>query len=209
MFVFAVAATVLAGGCAARSGGPASPSGGADQTTAAGGQATASPSSGPSQPVKELPSEDVPAIPPASCAVTRPGHPPFRAPKPYRPTPPAYYREAWYGSDRLWTTVLQGGEIWRALPHDATGFSQKTFWWSKEFDLTKEEQPKISVVGRRLDVVGPTFSAGNPGTNGFKAFDNIGEFMLVGVSVPTPGCWEITATYRAAALSIVVWIDND
>jgi hypothetical protein len=30
--------------------------------------------------------------------------------------------------------------------------------------------------------------------------------MLVGVYVPTPGCWEITGEYRGEKLSFVVWV---
>jgi hypothetical protein len=31
--------------------------------------------------------------------------------------------------------------------------------------------------------------------------------MLVGVYVPTPGCWEITGEYRDQKLSFVVWLE--
>jgi hypothetical protein len=197
------AAILLIAGCTASAGRPPvpSPPGAAAfsmAVTPAPG-ATASPRT----------AEDVPADPPAGCHVTVPGDPAFVPPKPYRKSPPALYHAAWYGSDRLWTMVDLGGEVWAALPHDSQGFSQKTFWWSKDFDLPHELQPAITVVGRRLDVPGPTFSAGDPGTNGFRAFDDIGEFMLVGVDVPTPGCWQITATYRGADLSVVVWVDDD
>ena len=30
--------------------------------------------------------------------------------------------------------------------------------------------------------------------------------MLVGVYVPTPGCWEITGDYKGQKLSFVVWV---
>jgi hypothetical protein len=33
--------------------------------------------------------------------------------------------------------------------------------------------------------------------------------MLVGVEIPEPGCWRVTADYRNASLSYVVWIAND
>lgn len=156
-----------------------------------------------------LPAEEVPADPPAGCHVTVPGDPAFVPPNPYRKTPPALSHAAWYGTATLWTMVDLDGEVWHGPPYDGQGFGQKTFWWSKDFDLPNELQPAIRVVGRRLDVPGPTFSAGDPGTNGFRAFDDIGEFMLVGVDVPTPGCWQITATYRGTDLSVVVWLDDD
>ena len=70
----------------------------------------------------------------------------------------------------------------------------------------KEPQPAITVRGRRLDIAGPTFTAGGPGTN---AIDASGEWMLVGLSLPTPGCWEITGQYRSHTLRYVVWVAYD
>jgi len=98
------------------------------------------------------------------------------------------------------------GEVWWGLPHDPSGDSQKTFWWSQKFVLAAELQPAISVVGRRLDVVGPTFSAGAPGTNAEADF---GTAMLVGVVIPTSGCWAIRARYRGHPLEYVVWVAGD
>jgi hypothetical protein len=101
--------------------------------------------------------------------------------------------------------IAAGGEIWQGLPRDKVGYSQKTFWWSADYDLAHELEPAITVAGRQLD--GPaTFSAGDPGTNAFADF---GAAMLVGVVVPAPGCWELTARYRSAELTIVVWVAAD
>jgi hypothetical protein len=69
-----------------------------------------------------------------------------------------------------------------------------------------EPEPAISVAGRRLDRAGPTFRAGDPGTN--ASFDNT-TAMLVGVGVPTSGCWELTGRYRGAQLSYIVWVAGD
>jgi hypothetical protein len=33
--------------------------------------------------------------------------------------------------------------------------------------------------------------------------------MLVGVIVPTAGCWEISAEYRDHELTYVVWVADD
>ena len=35
-----------------------------------------------------------------------------------------------------------------------------------------------------------------------------GEAMLVGIEFPTAGCWQLTAEYRDAVLSYVVWIKD-
>ena len=66
--------------------------------------------------------------------------------------------------------------------------------------------PAISVEGRRLDGPAVTFRAGDPGTN--AGFDGA-DAMLVGVDVPTSGCWQLTGRYRGAQLSYVVWIADD
>ena len=147
--------------------------------------------------------ETVPLTPPATCPLTRPGQQTFSAPAPYPATPPALYDALWYGTDALWTMVAAEGEIWAGLPYDG-GFSEKTFWWRAGYEAQAEPQPAITVTGKRLDKPGPTFEAGGPGTHGIRT--DIGDFMLVGVSIPTPGCWELTGHYDGAELSYVIWV---
>jgi len=101
--------------------------------------------------------------------------------------------------------LKRDGEVWRHLPHDAAGFSQKTFWWSLGYSSAKEPEPAIVVTGKRLDAVG-SFNAGDPGTNATADF---GTSMLVGVEVPSAGCWSITASYRSAKLTFVAWIEGE
>jgi hypothetical protein len=142
------------------------------------------------------------AVPP-SCHLTKPTHPflpPAENSAPARP--PAYYDAEWYGTERLWTMLRHGGEVWFDLPRDADGLGQKTFWWSADFHVTDEPQPAISVTGRQLDGFG-RFATPAPGTNAGADF---GSAMLIGVGVPTTGCWEITATYKGATLSYVAWV---
>jgi hypothetical protein len=95
------------------------------------------------------------------------------------------------------------GEIWRQLPSNPNGLSQKTFWWSVDWDSATEPEPRITVTGRRLDAPG-TFSFG-PGTNAGADF---GIAMLVGIDVPTTGCWEITGRYRTSTLSVTVSVED-
>jgi hypothetical protein len=95
------------------------------------------------------------------------------------------------------------GDAWSGLPGGPDGLAQKTFWFSKDFSIDREPRPDISVTGRRLDVPGATFTAGSPGTN---AIDSAGQSMLVGVSVPTSGCWEIGGQYHGHTLRYVVWV---
>jgi hypothetical protein len=141
------------------------------------------------------------AAPSATCQVTRPD-PRFKPPKDFVQSLPGYYGSEWFGTAHLWTMVAHDGEIWHGLPRSDAGFGQKTFWWSADWTPRIEEQPAITVTGRRLDGPG-SFTAGNPGTNATADF---GTAMLVGVEVPSAGCWELTASYRAASLSIVVLV---
>jgi len=139
----------------------------------------------------------------ATCDVTRPT-PAFVPPSPNPAEPPAYYGSAWYGTPALWTMLDRNGETWEHLPIGSDGLSQKTFWWSTDWVPEADPEPAITVVGSRLDGPG-TFTVG-PGTNASADF---GTAMLVGVTVPTPGCWRLTGTYLDASLSIVVLVKGD
>jgi hypothetical protein len=140
-----------------------------------------------------------------ACAPTKPV-PPFIPPAPNDPSPPAYYDSDWFGSAALWTMLNRTGEVWNqsGLPHEAAGLSQKTFWWSSLWSSEMEPNPAIHVFGERLDAPG-SFEFG-PGTNAAADF---GSAMLVGVSFPAPGCWQVAGAYRGAGLSYVVWITTE
>lgn len=140
-----------------------------------------------------------------ACEVTRP-IPPFAAPSPHLESPPPVYESDWFGSRALWTMLDRDGEIWAqsALPQGPGGLTQKTFWWSDDWSPQVEPEPPITVIGTRLDGTG-TFEAGR-GTNASADF---GTAMLVGVEIPSAGCWQLTGRYRDAVLSYVVWITED
>lgn len=139
------------------------------------------------------------------CPVTTPEPvftPSDRAAAPARP--PVAYAAAWYGDDSLFTMIDREGERWHDLPAGPPGFGQKTFWWSADFDPDREFTPSIGVAGERLDAIGH-FVAPGPGSNATADF---GSAMLVGIDIPSAGCWRLTATYRDADLSIVVWVGD-
>jgi hypothetical protein len=160
------------------------------------GQAVSTPS--PSTLPTEQPTPvATPARPRPSCAVTLPD-PAFAAPSPY-PSQPFGGRRLWYGSDGLWTMLDPHGEVWSGLPRSSGGLTQKTFWFSTDMSPTQ-----ITVSGIRLDDSGAFTSA--PGTNATSA--DFGDAMLVGIEVPTPGCWQITGHYRGAELSYVVLVNG-
>lgn len=135
-----------------------------------------------------------------ACPVTQPPNLPFLPPEPYPPQAPS--GEFWYGTDALWTALSPAGR-WEALPEGQQGYSQKLFLWSEGYDPAREPQPPITVSGRRLDGDARPFETSG-GTNGYHA--DMGQFMLIGLSVPAAGCWELTARYNEASLSFIVWV---
>ncbi len=135
-----------------------------------------------------------------SCPITRPQNPVFTPPPPWPPQAP--YGEFWYGTEDLWTSLHPDG-TWQALPRDTAGYSQKVWFWKKGYNGRDEPDPKLTVTGRRLDGSAPPLVALDA-TNGYS-----GDFnwaMLVGVDIPTLGCWEITGHIGGHELSFVVWV---
>ena len=141
---------------------------------------------------------------PASCPVT------VRPAKPF--TPPSQYELEqsgfWLGTERLWTALPKSGEVWDWVPHapghehDVQPLTAKTFWASVDFNYREEYPPELKVTGKRLDENAPPLLT----SRATNAFPGPAAAMLVGVYVPTPGCWEITGEYRGEKLSYVVWV---
>jgi hypothetical protein len=140
--------------------------------------------------------------PPADCPVTRAPGTALTSPAPYPATPPPEYTDQfWYGSAELWTMLGADG-TWYGLPHSTAGYTQKVFWWRQGYNPITEPSPALTVSGKRLDGSAPALVAS-------KATDAIADFgnaMLVGVEVPTTGCWKITGHYQGHNLSFVVWV---
>ena len=137
---------------------------------------------------------------PASCPVTKASDRPFIPPPPYpeKPYPGAF----WYGSDRLWTSPPPDG-TWRGLGHSAPDdptFSQKMPWFRLGYDWRTEPNPNLKVTGKRLDAPAPPLQG--------TANNVIGPppYLMVGMSIPTLGCWEITGHYADDELTVVVWV---
>lgn len=137
-----------------------------------------------------------------ACPVTEPPEPPF--------TPPGSYGALelddafWYGSEALWTRLLNDG-IWADLPHDKSGYTQKLFFWRVGFDPAVEPVPDLVVTGKRLDAQAPQLSSSPKATHGTSS--DLGSFMLTGVDFPTPGCWELTGSYQGEELRFVIQVE--
>jgi hypothetical protein len=130
------------------------------------------------------------------CLVTGPSDHPFVPPKPYW----AGHGdgEFYYGNPALWTIVYPGWHI-----HSGG----KLPFWRVGYDWKNEEDPRLTVVARRLDHEAPLV------WNGWanNAWDKFGSFMTTGVDLPSSGCWEIAAHYVASpdniqTLTYTVWV---
>jgi hypothetical protein len=142
--------------------------------------------------------------PPEMCPVTRPPSPPFVPPAPYPATagPGAF----WFGTQKLWTSLPTSGE-WQGLhsynPTDLS-YRQKLFWWRQGFHWSAKSQPPLIVTGRQLDASEPPLKVS--GAKAGWTDDREHPFMVVGIDIPTLGCWEITGDYQGDKLSYILWV---
>jgi hypothetical protein len=135
-----------------------------------------------------------------NCPVSRATDPPFVPPAPYSGM--GYEGYFWYGSNDLWVALTQDG-VWHSLPQDEHGYGQKLPWWREGYVWNEEPEPPLVVTGERLDGKAPPLEASS--ANGSYAED-MGSAMMMGMNIPTTGCWRITGQYQDAELSFVVWV---
>ena len=138
----------------------------------------------------------VPTAGAGSCPISKPPNPPFVPPVPPAPSSAAgRLGEFWYGTSTLWTSLRLDG-AWRGLPYSEGAYTQKVFWWSRDYDWQS-----LTVTGVRTDGVAPPLRASGA-TNAFA--EDIGSSILVGVEIPAAGCWEISGHLKGVTLSFVV-----
>ena len=135
-----------------------------------------------------------PASVPDTCPVTIASDRAFIPPWPYPKEP--YPGGSWFGSDGLWIDPPPNGE-WR-------GLREKMGWWRAGYDWRTEPMPKLKVTGRRVDSQAPPLGVDGPNAVGVKGPP--GNYMMVGLTFPTFGCWEITGHDENVELTFVVWV---
>jgi hypothetical protein len=135
-----------------------------------------------------------PAGVPETCPVTNPSDKPFVPPYPYPAEP--RLGSFWFGSDGLWIIPPAEG-AWR-------GLRQKMGWWRAGYDSRREPTPKLKIAGRRLDSQAPPLAVDGPNAVGVSGPP--GNYMMVGLTFPAPGCWEITGHDENNELTFVVWV---
>ena len=142
------------------------------------------------------------------CSVTVPPRPGFVPPEPYPAEPP--FDQVWYGGSELWTALDPNGSVWSGLPVEPDGsVGDKTFWWSENLSTEEGEDfsgsADITVTAVHLDGSAPTVVE----KGGVPSFNReIKNFMLVGLELPEPGCWEVTARYKGTELSYVLLVED-
>jgi hypothetical protein len=139
----------------------------------------------------------------AQCLTTLPPNPSFVPPKPYETTAPN--NTFWYGTDALWTALNANGkwESERNTSKDGV-YSTKLVFWSRDFDWHTEPEPKLILTGKRLDGDSPSIAVAHANpvyVTGHKVA------IMTLVTIPTTGCWEITAHYNGHTLSFVVSVE--
>lgn len=147
---------------------------------------------------------------PESCPVTVPRDNGFTPASEAPEGPPSVYEVVWYGTPQLWTMLNPEGEVWRDLPFRDGSFIQKTFWWSENYSPV--DPAEIAVAAQHLNGSAPTVEVNKPGGRGHNPFMLLPtheSVTVVGVDIPQPGCWELTAEYKGATLSYVVWVSDD
>jgi len=142
------------------------------------------------------------------CPMTVAPQPPFVPPEPYPPDPG--FGNAWYGTPELWTILEPQGQVWTDLPVAKDGsVGDKTLWFSDSFSTASGEDfsgdADITVTAVRLD--GSARRVVEEG--GVPSFNrDINNFVLVGLVLPAPGCWQVNATYKGAELSYVLLVED-
>ncbi len=132
-----------------------------------------------------------------NCLTTLPQSPHFTAPSSYNVK--ASVDTFLYGSNELWTRLPSNG-TWRANA-DGT-YVTKLVFWRQGFDWRKETEYSMVVTARRIDGSAPAVavSHSNP------VFINGSAGIMVGLGIPSPGCWAIGALYRGVSLDFVVQV---
>jgi hypothetical protein len=69
--------------------------------------------------------------------------------------------------------------------------------------MSEDPEPALLVTAARLDGDAPLVTASKATT---ASAGDIGSAMLVGVELPTLGCWKINGKYGEEELSFVVWV---
>jgi hypothetical protein len=140
--------------------------------------------------VSELPATGV-------CLTTLPASLAFVPPAPYSER--ASVGNFWYGTTKLWTQLLING-TWNATENDGSHLTKLVFW-RQGFDWRTERNPNLIVTARRIDGEAPSVAVAHAEPV-FVTTEH--PAIMVGLTIPTPGCWNVNAYYAGVSLEFVV-----
>jgi hypothetical protein len=127
------------------------------------------------------------------CRVTAPPNPAFVPPAPYPEAAPE--GNFWYGTEHLWTMIRRDSMRARR---------DKFFFWRPGYNGAVEPRPNLQVIARSLDsgvaIVAPiATNASHPSFGGWA--------MLTMIDFPSPGCWDVSATYGGYTIRFVTGVN--
>jgi hypothetical protein len=135
-----------------------------------------------------------------ACPITKPSDHPFVPPPPYDPN--AGINEFLYGTPALWTLIYPDWHV-----HSGG----KLPFFRQGYDWMKEPAPRLTVVARKLDGEAPLVWSDWANNASIEGRGMAGKFMVTGIDIPAPGCWEIAAHYVAPnyiqTLTYTVWVE--
>ncbi len=106
--------------------------------------------------------------------------------------------DTWHGSGALAAILPKNGHWPTTTPGHS--IAVKLFWWRDGF--APGEESNLVVEIERLDN-GPNGAKVLSPTNA-KADSLGGWTMLTGIDFPSPGCWQVTGTYKSDQLKFIV-----
>ena len=139
----------------------------------------------------------------AACLTTLSGDHQFTPPSPYDSlsVPDGMY---WYGTSAFWTRLAADG-VWHTTGNvDRNGgYVAKLFFWSRDFDWRKEPQPDLIITAQRLDADVPSTADSHAST----IFIGGKPAMMIGLHVPSAGCWQVNGHYGDHIVTFVVSVE--
>jgi hypothetical protein len=138
----------------------------------------------------------------AACLTTLPSNRPFAPRPPYPADPPE--GEFWYGTDALWTLLPTNG-VWQGSDKQAGYvYNTKLVFWRRGFSWRIEYPAKLTLNAERVDGDAEPFTIDH--ASSVKLANTQG--MMIGVAVPTAGCWEFAVRYHGDSLAFTIWVER-
>lgn len=146
---------------------------------------------------------------PANCHVTLPAEDEFVPPISFHVPLSFPQGQFSFGTEKLWTILPIDGTWWGWSeandPDSDYAYSMKIPWFRVHPAFSPKEP--LTITGKRLDGPAPSFSEVFWG-NAFPR-DEDNAMIMGGISIPTYGCWRVTAQYRNQKLSYTAWVVRD